>query len=188
MARELVASSDPDEPAYLAAVAELLRQHAPEEPWRSQPIGDSGRAMNMLAWVAPVIVYDIRMSAGARIDLHDHRHYNGIIQCRRGSLGCSNFDFVDPSGVRLDTLAEGVPPEGADFHIRRTVETTLRPGDVAALARDRDNIHEVVAGPDGCELIDVFTHFRPGARSYGIEWDRQPLVAGGDVFRASWSS
>ncbi|MEL6712829.1 MAG: hypothetical protein AAFU73_04580 [Planctomycetota bacterium] len=188
LARALLAEDDPDEDAYLAAVAELLRRHAPERPWRMNPVGESGRAMNMLAWMPPVIVYDIRMSAGARIDLHDHRHYNGIIQCREGSLRCSNFDFVDDAGRRLDTRVEGVPPEGADFHIRRTVDTTLRPSDVAALQRDRDNIHEVVAGPEGCVLTDVFTHFRPEARSYGIEWDRQPLRAGGDVFRASWAS
>ncbi|MEM8711472.1 MAG: hypothetical protein AAGG01_11005, partial [Planctomycetota bacterium] len=119
---------------------------------------------------------------------HDHRHYSGVLYCTQGSVLCRQFDIVQPEGAPLNIAAGEVPPTGEDFLIRQTNATTLRPGDASTLARDRDNIHEVEAGEAGCTLVDLFTHFRPEARSYSIDWDGKPLSEGSDLYRASWKA
>lgn len=144
-------------------------------------------SMNPVARIPPVIVFEIHMRPGSKIDLHDHRHYNGVLLCREGSVRCRNFDIVQPDGRRLD-IAAGEVPTGEDFLIRQNRDSVLVRGRRSTLSRDRDNIHHVEAGPDGCVLSDLFTHFRPEARSYGIEWDETPLSKGSDLYRVAWRS
>ena len=186
-ARRMIASDQPDEAAYLAAVSSLLARYEPEEPWSMREPGDGRWNMNTVARVPPVIVFEIRMRPGSKIDLHDHRHYNGVLLCREGSVRCRNFDIVQPDGGPLD-IASGEVPTSEDFLIRENRDAVLVRGSRSALSRDRDNIHLVEAGPDGCVLSDLFTHFRPEARSYGIEWDGRPMARGGDLYRVSWRS
>jgi len=187
-ATRLIASAEPDEASYLAAVSARLARYDPEPPWSRRDVGDQGWALNAAAYVPPVIVYGIEMRPGATIHLHDHRHYNGVLLCTAGSVRCRSFDIVHPDGQRLDVLAGELPPEDEDFLIRQSRDATLREGQLSTLARDRDNIHHVVAGPEGCTLTDVFTHFRPEARSYELVWDERPLSAGGDLYRVSWKT
>lgn len=178
----------PDESSYLTAVAKLLARYKPEEPWQMRDLGEGEFGMNPAAWMPPVIVYDIHMRPGAKIDLHDHRHYNGVLQCIEGSVRCRNFDIVQPDGKQLDIAAGEVPPIGESFLIRENKNQLLKRGQFSTLSRDRDNIHHVVAGPDGCRLSDVFTHFRPEARSYGLEWDERPVEKDGDTYEVAWKS
>ena len=187
-AQQLIASDRPDEEAYLAHAAELLASYDTEEPWSLREPGDRGFSMNTMAWMPPVLVFDIRMLPGATIPLHDHRHYNGIVVCRKGSVRCRNFDIVPPDGQTLDVAAGEVPPTGEDFLIRQTRDAVIEPGQHGTLTRDRDNIHHVVAGADGCELTDVFTYFRREARSYNLDWDDQPTESGGDTYTVSWKA
>ncbi|MEM8885654.1 MAG: hypothetical protein AAGD14_16435 [Planctomycetota bacterium] len=186
-AKRMIASDQPDETSYLAAVSALLARYEPEEPWSMRKPGPSGYAMNTAAWMPPLVVFDIHMRPGAKIHLHDHRHYNGALLCTEGSIRCRNFDIVQPDGKPLD-IAGGEVPTGEDFLIRQNKDTTLARGQLSTLSRDRDNIHHVEAGPDGCKLADVFTYFRRDARSYGLEWDEKPLDRNGDTYRVAWKS
>lgn len=186
-ARRMIASDRPDETAYLAAVSSLLARYQPEEPWSVREPDDGRWSMNTVARVPPVIVFEIRMRPGAKIDLHDHRHYNGVLVCREGSVRCRNFDIVQPDGRELD-IAAGEVPTGGDFLIRQNRDAILTRGLRSKLSRDRDNIHHVEAGPEGCVLSDLFTHFRPEARSYSIAWDDTPVSRGSDIYKVSWRS
>lgn len=183
----MIASERPDEAAYLSAVSSLLARYRPDRPWSPQEPREGGWTMNPVARVPPVIVFDIHMRPGSRIDLHDHRHYNGVLLCREGSVRCRNFDIVQPDGRNLD-IAGGEVPAGDDFLIRQNRDAILTRSEASTLSRDRDNIHHVEAGPDGCVLADVFTHFRPEARSYAIAWNEKPVSRGGDVYQVSWRS
>ena len=151
-------------------------------------VPEAGFGMNTAAWMPPVVVFDIHMRPGSKIHLHDHRHYNGVLFCNEGSVRCRNFDIDWKDGEARDVAAGEVPPAGEDFFIRQNKDALLEPGQYATLARDRDNIHHVEAGPDGCTLTDLFTYFRREARSYELEWDEQPMSSGGDVYRVSWKS
>ena len=185
-AKRLIAADLPDEKAYLAAVTQLLARYTPEEPWAMRELGEGQWGMNTAAWMPPVVVFDIHMRPGSKIHLHDHRHYNGVLQCNEGSVRCRNFDIVQPDGNPLDIAAGEVPPAGEDFLIRQNKDATLERGQLSTLSRDRDNIHHIEAGPDGCKLADVFTYFRREARSYELDWDEQPLARSGDVYKVAW--
>lgn len=184
-ARQLIASDRPDEAAYLAAVSSLLARYKPDEPWAIRDVGESGWSMNTAAWMPPVVVFDIHMKPGSKIHLHDHRHYNGVLLCTEGSVRCRNFDIVQPDGVSLD-IAAGEVPTGEDFLIRQNNDATLHRGELSTLSRDRDNIHHIEAGPEGCKLADLFTYFRREARSYELDWDERPLERRGDTYKVSW--
>ena len=184
-AKRLIASETPDEPSYLAAVSSLLSRYQPDEPWAMRDVGESGWSMNTAAWMPPIVLFDIHMRPGSTIHLHDHRHYNGVQLCTEGSVRCRNFDIVQPDGVRLD-IAGGEVPGDEDFLIRQNSDATLGPGQMSTLSRDRDNIHHIEAGPDGCKLVDLFTYFRREARSYELDWDGQPLSKNGDTYKAAW--
>ena len=186
-ARRMIASDRPDEAAYLAAVSSLLARYQPEAPWSMREPREGRWSMNTVARVPPVIVFEIHMRPGSKIDLHDHRHYNGVLVCREGSVRCRNFDIVQPDGRTLD-VAAGEVPTGEDFLIRQNRDAILTRGRRSTLSRDRDNIHAVEAGPEGCVLSDLFTHFRPEARSYSIAWDETPVSRGSDLYKVSWRS
>lgn len=187
-ARQMLAAEQADEEAYLRLATQLLDAYEPEEPWALREPRDGGFSMNRVAWMAPVLVFSIHMRPGSKLPLHDHRHYNGVLYCEEGSVRCRNFDIVQPDGAPLDIAAGEVPPQGEDFLIRENADLTFGPGKYSTLTRDRDNIHDVEAGPDGCVLTDLFTYFRPEARSYGLDWDGEPLEQGGNVYRAAWKS
>jgi hypothetical protein len=185
-ARALIAAPTPDEEAYLRAAGDLLGQLETVDTWRPPREGQP-YSMDTTAYVPPIVLFRIRMEPGAVISLHDHRHYNGVIVCTEGSVRCRNFDIVPEEGQRLDIAAGEVPPEGSDFVIRQTHDEVIGPGGRSSLTRARDNIHEVTAGESGCTLMDLFTHFRPEARSFGITWDGQPFDAERQLYRVTWS-
>ena len=185
-ARKLIAAAAPDEEAYLRAAGDLLMQLEPVDRWR-RPRAQMPYSMDTTAFVPPIVLFRIEMQPGAVISIHDHRHYNGVILCTEGSLRCRNFDIVPEEGRPLDVAAGEVPPKDSEFVIRQTIDEVIRPGERSSLTRARDNIHEVTAGDRGCVLMDLFTHFRPDARSYGIEWDDTPFDAEKQLYRVSWS-
>ncbi|NRA57623.1 MAG: hypothetical protein HRU13_05845 [Phycisphaerales bacterium] len=191
-AQKMIASDSPDEASYLAAVSMLLARYQPEEPWRLREPDKGGFSINALGWMPPVVVFDIRMRPGSTIHLHDHRHYNGVLQCLEGEVRCRNFDIVtdatNPGAPTLDIAGGEVPPEGQDFLIRQNADKTLARGQLSTLSRDRDNIHHVEAGPNGCKLADVFTYFRREARSYELAWDALPTTRNGDTYKVAWKA
>ncbi|TVQ33181.1 MAG: hypothetical protein EA376_03785 [Phycisphaeraceae bacterium] len=185
-ARELIGADHPDEESYVAAAARLLSRLEPDQPWQMREVGETGWSMNTAAYFPPIVLFDIRMRPGSRIHLHDHRHYNGVLLCTEGETRCRNFDIVQKDGKQLDIAAGEVPAQDEDFFIRQTRDDILKRERSSTLTRDRDNIHHIEAGPDGCALTDFFTHFRPGARSYEIDWDEKPIDKREGVYRVSW--
>ncbi len=151
-------------------------------------MNSEGLTMNTSAYMPPLVVFDIHMRPGAKIHLHDHRHYNGVLLCTEGSVRCRNFDIVQPDGRSLDIASGEVPAVGEDFLIRQNKDAILDRGQHSTLSRDRDNIHHIEAGPDGCTLVDLFTYFRREARSYTLDWDEKPLHKGGDTYQVAWRS
>jgi hypothetical protein len=171
------------EEAYLRLVTDSLLRLQPEPEWRSEV----GRAVAMAgrAYVPPVALFEIRLARGARLELHDHRDYDGVLAALDGSVAITSYHFANADGTHRSVLRDGVPTE-ASFLVRRTGARLLRRGGTASLARDRDNLHELVAGPSGCRLLDCFTYFEAGAGSHELVLDRDPVAGGEGLFRAAW--
>ncbi|WP_169978510.1 cupin domain-containing protein [Tautonia rosea] len=179
LARRLVAEDDPDEETYLRAVAELLSRLDPiPEPWsepRFPPGGDQAYGLSL--WYPPLVVFEIVMKPGAVIELHDHRFYNGVLMAVEGRVQVRNFEIFD---------REDLPPMGEEFLIRQTASRALEPGQSASLSRTRDNLHEVRAGDREVRLLDVFTYFRPEARSFEIAFDDRPIDRDRGLYKVAW--
>lgn len=184
-ARALIADTTPDEEAYLAFVSALLARVDAPPPWSPSPVRN-GRSVGLIARYPPIVFFQIDMEPRAVIDLHDHRHYNGVLIATKGSARCRNFDIVPPDGTPLDVATGEVPAEGEDFLVRQNADVVLRPGQLSRLTRERDNIHHVQAGDDGATLLDFFTYFSPEARSYGLEWDGQPYDEAAGLYKVAW--
>jgi len=186
-ARELIGEPTPNEEAYLTAVATLLARVRPDATWKMFAAG-KGFEMDTIAYYPPVVLFQIKMSPNSVIHLHDHRHYNGVLLATAGAARVRNFDIVDDAGARLDVVTGGVPAKNADFLIRQNNDATLSAGVLSTLSRDRDNIHHVEAGPEGCTLVDFFTHFRPEARSYELAWDGKAFDEAKRLYKVAWKN
>lgn len=126
------------------------------------------------------------MARGARLELHDHRDYNGVLAAVDGTVSLTSYHYANADGTHRSVLGGGVPSESS-FLIRRTGATVLRRGASASLARDRDNLHELVAGPSGCRLLDCFTYLAAGSGSHAVVREAPgPGLEG--LFQAAWKA
>lgn len=198
-AKALISAQHPDEAHYVARMAKLLSQSAELERYRSFP-GGEGWSMEPAAFVPPILLYQIQMEPNAKIEIHDHRHHNGIILVQKGDARLRCFEPApqqsesphsspsgdssqsedsspsgDPSQIEdsraWDPLAETWPDPDVEFTLKKTRDEIIRAGATATLTRITDNIHELQAGPQGCDLLDLFTNFKPNALSMRIKWD-----------------
>jgi len=177
-ARELVASPAPDEERYLAHVGRSLTRLAPPKVGTVE-LAAGNWDMTSRCRFPPIAVFEMRLAAGARLELHDHRDYNGVLSCARGSVRCGNYDIVG------DVAAARARAKDEPFEVHKLAELTMRPGDVSTLSRSTRNLHELEAGPDGAVLYDAFTYFDAKARSYNVVLG--PAVAGSaERFEARW--
>lgn len=178
-AKEYVASGGKREESYLMAVGELMaRLQAPtpedtQSAMRSLYKEHGSEERRFEIWVA---VFDFE--GGKGFSHHDHRDYNGVIQGLEGEARVRNFDVVG------DVL---VPPKGETFQIRQTRDDLILPGRFSTLGTVRDNVHEVVAGPGGAKLLDVFTYLEKDSRSYSMDVDPTPVDAERGIYEASWA-
>lgn len=177
-ARELVASTKPDEERYLAYVARSLARLAPPKVG-VEDIASGAWNMTSRCRFPPIAVFEMRLAAGARLELHDHRDYNGVLSCAHGSARCASFDIV--GDVDVARAVSGEEP----FQVAKLSEVALRPGDVSTLSRSARNLHELEAGPDGAVLYDAFTYFDSKARSHNVVLG-PALTAVSDHFEARW--
>ncbi len=180
LARQIVASGGPDEEAYLRAVSELLSRVDPIPDLSRKPffVGEKrDQAYDMTLYYPPLLVSHIILKPGARIDLHDHRNYNGVLLALQGRARLRNFEHFE---------RDDVPPDGEEFTIRQTSSTVLEPGDLSTLTRKRDNLHEVAADDVETHLLDVFTYFRKDARSHEVAFDDNPIDERKKLYRATW--
>ncbi|MEM7166810.1 MAG: hypothetical protein AAF581_15205 [Planctomycetota bacterium] len=164
-----------DEEAYLRGISALLSrvELMPE----CKPHGKHDFNMRRVAAYRPLVILTINMKPGARIRIHDHRDYNGVIFGLDGCCTIRNFEIEG---------REDIPRADEEFTIRETKWARITRGRVSTLSRRRDNIHDVVAGRDGAQLLDVFTYFSPKARSYGIVFDDKPVDADERLYRVNW--
>lgn len=180
-ARELVQAQVPDEEAYLRQVAALMTRLAPP-----QDVALRGPVTFASMFdERPLVVYQIKMAPGARIALHDHRHYNGVLMGVAGACRCRYFDIVPPAGAAAWSTPDGAPPKEMDFRIRQSADCVVGPGIAGQLSRVRNNLHELEAGPDGARLLDVFTFFRPDGSSHWLEWRQRKPDADG-LYAVRW--
>ncbi|MBL8803373.1 MAG: hypothetical protein JNN27_15315 [Planctomycetes bacterium] len=177
-ARELIASAAPDEERYLAHVARSLARLAPPKVGVDD-IAAGNWDMTSRCRFPPIAVFEMRLAAGARLELHDHRDYNGVLSCARGSVRCGNYDIVG------DIAAARALEKDESFEVLKLAEVTLRPGDVSTLSRSARNLHELEAGRDGAVLYDAFTYFDTKARSYNVALGAA-LANAPDHFEAHW--
>jgi hypothetical protein len=174
-ARELVRTPEPNEETYLFSLASLLARMRPPEGKFAR--GPAKIGYGLAYYHQPLRVIQLRFEPGASIPLHDHREYNGILVGVEGEARVRNFEIFG----RKDR-----PPKGERFQIRETQRGILTPGRQSILSRTRDNLHEVVAGPDGARLLDVFTFFSPEARSHDLDFRDKPVDAERRLYEATW--
>lgn len=187
VARRLVASDRPDEEHYLQIAIEHLSRVSELETNRFVPAHRPGWELDLQAYVPPLLLYQIRMAPNSVIDLHDHRHHNGVLCVREGSARVRSFDLVQPDGeAKWDPVAGQLPSLDEEFMIQEKGESILKPGQTAGLTRSRENIHQIEAGPAGCLLHDLFTNFRMNAQSFEIKWDGKYWDAAKKLCKVTW--
>jgi hypothetical protein len=179
LACDLVRGRLPNEEVYLTQVAAWLtrmgRHHVPRPLHFHQPTAAPWR-FGQLFYHQPINILLVDMAPHAKIALHDHRDYNGVLFAVRGMVRVRHFE----------PLAEPPRQAGKPFAIRETARLALRAGLTATLGRWRDNFHEIVAGPQGARLLDVFTFFEPSARSHDVDFSDRPRPGEDDVYEVAW--
>lgn len=176
-AQGFVASGGAREEAYLMAVGELmtrLRTPTPEQTKSAmQEFKERHDPYTREMWVVM-----FALEPGKGFKHHDHRDYNGVILGVDGEAHVTNYDILG------DTL---VPPKGETFQIRQTRDDLILPGRFSSLGTTRENVHELVAGPEGAVVLDVFTYLAPGARSYFMDVEQEPRDAALRIYDATWA-
>jgi hypothetical protein len=187
IADTLIQAADQDEEAYLAAISKLVRNMAqPAEPWFGWQKNGDMWAMDVAWYSQPVVLYQLKFDPGAKIELHDHRHYNGLLVGQSGSIEVRNFEPSGDSAKKWNWKKGETPADGHLFEIKETGRAVLRAGDQSTLTRNRDNLHVVQAGAEGGQCLDIFTHFNRAARSYELEWDAKENKERPGVFQAAY--
>ena len=177
LAKRLVDSKGEDEEAYLMTVAAAMTRIAdPKAPlraamkaFREQHQQDGARF--------PLAAMTMNLKPGKGFSHHDHLDYNGVIMGIGGEARVRNYDFV------------GAPPEvgsGKAFLVRETRDDLILPGRISTLGRNRDNVHDLVAGKAGAQVLDVFTFFSKRAGSRSLVVADKPRDAERRVYEASW--
>lgn len=186
-ARRLIASEKPDEEKYVQMAIKELSRVNKLDTYRFMPNKKGGWETDFQAFVPPVLLYQIRMSPNSVIDLHDHRHHNGALSVREGTVRVRSFDiFQEEQNAKWDVAAGNVPAVGEEFLIQEKSELSLKTGQAAGLTRTRENIHQIEAGPDGCLLYDLFTNFKMNAQSFEIQWDGKYFDKAKKLCKVNW--
>jgi hypothetical protein len=178
-AKECVASGGKQDQSCLIAVGEpMARLQGPtaedtqaETMSLFQQYGIEERRFEI--WVA---VFDFE--GGKGLSHHDHRDSNGVIQGLEREARVRNF---------VTLFEDLVPPNGETLQTRQTRDDLILPGRFSTLGTLRDNVHEVVAGPGGAKLLDVFTYLEKDSRSYSMDVDPTPVDAERGIYEASWA-
>lgn len=165
------------EEAYLMAIAELMTRL--EMPTREE----TRAAMRAFRERVDkdsfgIAVVKFKLGPGKGFSHHDHRDYNGVILGVEGEAHVRNFDILGDNPV---------PPKGETFQIRQTRDDLILPGRFSTLATNRDNVHELVAGPEGATVLDVFTFTKPSSKSYFMDVEAEPRDAERKIYDAAWS-
>ena len=178
-ARRFIASGGQREEAYLMGVGELMaRLQTPKQAQAMNATRAHVEARRVAGEPLDFVVVMYALDSGKGFRHHDHRDYNGVILGVEGETRVRNFDIVgdDP-----------VPPQGEVFQIRQTRDDLILPDRFSTLGTSRDNVHDVIAGPEGATVLDVFTFMVDGAKSYDMEVAQEPRDAERKIFDATWA-
>ncbi len=178
LAKAQVREAAAGEDTYLMSVASALTRlaepgsgvHEAMRTFRRDHQGDGERF--------PIGAAVMDLKPGGGFTPHDHRDYNGIILGLTGELRIRNFDLLGDVAV---------PPRGSTFQIRETRDDLILPGRFSMLGRRAENIHELVAGPDGARVLDLFTFYAKGAQSYFVTVDAKARDAERRIYDAAWA-
>lgn len=177
-AHRFIASGGEREEAYLMAVGQLmtrLQTPTPETVRSSMKAFAQGQPEDRRRDIWVVM---FRLDPGKGFSHHDHRDYNGMIMGVEGSAHVTNYDVLGDNPV---------PPKGETFQIQQTRDDLILPGRFSSLGARRENIHELIAGPEGAVVLDVFTYLKPGARSYYLDVEETPRDDQRRIYDAAWS-
>lgn len=178
LAQAQMGTGAPGEDTYLLAVASALTRLA--EPGTG--VRDAMRAFRSehqdggARFPIGAMVMDLKPGGGFKP--HDHRDYNGIILGIGGEVRIRNFDILGD---------EPVPQKGVTFQIRETRDDLILPGRFSMLARRAENVHELVAGPEGARVLDLFTFYAKGATSHYLTVEPKPRDERRRVYDAAWA-
>jgi hypothetical protein len=167
LSERLVRAKKPNEEVYLSRLAALV--HRLKIP--------NDRAS--LQTKRPLVVTQFKFEPGKGFPWHDHRDYNGLILCVSGEVRVRSADILGGNPR---------PAKGATFEIRETADAVLTARSVSRLTRSKDNVHDVKgSGPDGARVLDFFTFFEDGGRSFNLTVDEKPRDPEKRVYEAAWS-
>ena len=180
-AKQFVASGAKQEEAYLMAVGELMARLntadlTPKQTQTRMKAFAERHESEDTRFEMWVVLFALEPGKG--FSHHDHRDYNGLILGVEGEARVHNFDVVGP---------DPVPPKDTTFQIRQTRDDRIYPGRFSTLGTTRENIHDLVAGPDGATVLDVFTFLNKDANSHFLKVDPKPRDAERGIFDASWA-
>ena len=98
---------------------------------------------------------DLLIEPGGVIPHHAHHNGNAVMRILEGELTSNNFNLVE-QGVNNVVL-------------QPSMKVWLKAGETISLSRHRDNVHEIIAGPQGARVLDVFTVMSEGFRCRYID-------------------
>ena len=164
---------------YLRALASLAAglRDVPV-PEMNETTGESSPARTFLGvneCDAPFNVLHWRLEPGARIGLHPHIYGNVMTLCLEGEVRIENYEMV---GARDFETQE-------PFHVRRSTDQALTPGDVNLVNLEHGYVHGFVAGPEGARGLDLTTIVRAKRPTPRLVVG-EPVDAARALFAAHW--
>lgn len=177
LAKRLVDSKGEDEQAYLMTLAAAMsRLQDPAAPLRKAMQAfrknhqENGQRF-------PLMAMSIKLKPGRGFSHHDHLNYNGVIMGIEGEARVRNYDFVGETPA-IDS--------GKTFEVRETRNDLILPGRISTLGRNRENVHDLIAGKQGARVLDVFTFFAKNATSRYLNVEAKPRDPDARIYEAAW--
>ena len=164
----------------LAAIAANLNDAPVPAQWNETNQGDTPESyqIGFNPGGSPFTVLQWRLEPGARCRPHAHTYGNVLTVGLEGVARVSNYEVVGTADYGSDKT----------FKVRQTMDQLLRPGSVNLVSLYRNNIHGLVAGPDGARGLDITTRIRPKPE-HGtpfLDIGSSPLRRFERIFEASW--
>lgn len=123
------------------------------------PSHKAGWEMDFQAYVPPLLLYQIRMSPNSVIDLHDHRHHNGALCVREGTVRVRSFDIYEEAGEAKWDVAAGKVPEmrrhPGDIHFSTGTDYGMRAISIRAVNRARGEFPTVTCKRSSQSISNV---------------------------------
>lgn len=177
LAKKVVDSKGKDEEAYLMTVAAAMTRLRDPGNGLRQAMQDFRRQHGESGKRFPINAMTMRLRPGRGFKHHDHLNYNGVIMGIEGEVRIKNYDFI---GAVPDIKSP------KSFQIRETRDDLILPGRISTLGCKRDNIHDLVAGKEGAQVLDVFTFFGSKVGSRYLDVESKPRDAEARIYEAAW--